>query len=162
MSADARELFEAYTQDPEVTRFLCWRPHEKVEDCERFIASCSGEIARGSDLEVRVVAPGRTAVSVAWRAQGDVPRQRTLEVVADNATGLIPRIETTTTYWVTTPDGARSERYTITPVDPMLVADLVVELRAPAYVGRAVERYQTDVPPLEIEEGTEKIGRAHV
>ncbi|MHB1170518.1 MAG: hypothetical protein ACYC28_14670, partial [Longimicrobiales bacterium] len=119
----------------------------------------SGEIARGSDLEVRVVAPGRTAVSVAWKAQGDVPRQRTVEVVGDNATGVIPRIETTTTYWVTTPDGVRSDRYTVTPVDPMLVADLVVELRAPAYVGRAVERYQTDVPPLEIEEGTEIIVR---
>lgn len=114
----------------------------------------NAEVARGSDFEVRVRAPGRTAAAVAWRAQGDVPRQRTLEVIGDNAVAVIPRVETPTTYWVTTPDGARSERFTVTPVDPMLVADLVVEVRPPAYVGRGVERYQTDIPPLEVEEGT--------
>ncbi|HEX6024286.1 MAG TPA: hypothetical protein VFZ00_20020, partial [Solirubrobacter sp.] len=119
----------------------------------------STEVARGGDLAVRVRAPGRTALSVAWRARGDVPRQRTIEVIGDSASASIPRIETETTYWVTTPDGARSERFTITPVDPMLVADLVVEVRAPAYDGRAPERYQTDIPPLEIEEGTEIIVR---
>jgi RimJ/RimL family protein N-acetyltransferase len=29
---DAQTLFEAYTQDPEVTRYLAWKPHESVDE----------------------------------------------------------------------------------------------------------------------------------
>jgi ribosomal-protein-alanine N-acetyltransferase len=38
--ADAGPIFDAYAQDPEVTRFLTWRPHKQIEDTETYIASC--------------------------------------------------------------------------------------------------------------------------
>lgn len=37
---DAPRLFDAYTRDPEVTRFLVWRPHVAVDDTETFIDGC--------------------------------------------------------------------------------------------------------------------------
>jgi RimJ/RimL family protein N-acetyltransferase len=37
---DAAPLFRAYTTDPEVTRFLIWRPHKDIEETKRFLASC--------------------------------------------------------------------------------------------------------------------------
>jgi ribosomal-protein-alanine N-acetyltransferase len=38
--ADARPIFDGYAQDPEVTRFLTWRPHRRVEDTEAYISNC--------------------------------------------------------------------------------------------------------------------------
>ena len=35
--ADAWPIFCHYAQDPEVTRFLTWRPHRVVGDTEAFI-----------------------------------------------------------------------------------------------------------------------------
>ena len=37
---DARTIFDAYTQDPVVCRFLVWIPHKLIEDTEQFIRSC--------------------------------------------------------------------------------------------------------------------------
>ncbi len=37
---DAYSLFNAYMQDPEVTRFTTWRPHRQVEQTEEFIKNC--------------------------------------------------------------------------------------------------------------------------
>lgn len=37
---DADIIFEAWSQDPEVTRYLVWRPLERVELTRGFIASC--------------------------------------------------------------------------------------------------------------------------
>lgn len=34
---DAPEIFAAYAQDPEVTRYLTWRPHTSVEETHQFI-----------------------------------------------------------------------------------------------------------------------------
>ena len=34
---DAEAIFEAYANDPLVTRFLSWTPHESVEDTHAFI-----------------------------------------------------------------------------------------------------------------------------
>lgn len=38
--ADARLVFEAYTQDPEVARYMVWRPHAALSETEAFIAGC--------------------------------------------------------------------------------------------------------------------------
>ena len=35
--ADAETIFNAYAQDPEVTRYLMWTPHESVEETKRFV-----------------------------------------------------------------------------------------------------------------------------
>lgn len=34
---DAPSIFERYASDPEVTRFLSWRPHESVEETRAFL-----------------------------------------------------------------------------------------------------------------------------
>jgi RimJ/RimL family protein N-acetyltransferase len=37
--SDARWLFENYAQDADVTRFLSWKPHQKITDTEKFVNS---------------------------------------------------------------------------------------------------------------------------
>ena len=37
---DARAIFEGWTQDQEVTRYLTWRPHERIEQTEAFVQGC--------------------------------------------------------------------------------------------------------------------------
>jgi RimJ/RimL family protein N-acetyltransferase len=37
---DAAAIFDEYAQDPEVTRFLTWAPHEALADTEAYIARC--------------------------------------------------------------------------------------------------------------------------
>ncbi|MFW6066832.1 MAG: GNAT family N-acetyltransferase [Myxococcota bacterium] len=37
---DAGAIFTAYASDPEVTRYLAWRPHRAVEDTQEFLAQC--------------------------------------------------------------------------------------------------------------------------
>lgn len=38
--ADAVPIFEAYTQDLDVARYMVWRPHRSIEETEAFIAYC--------------------------------------------------------------------------------------------------------------------------
>ncbi len=37
---DARAIFTGYAQDPEVVRFVMWRPHHGLADTEAYIAAC--------------------------------------------------------------------------------------------------------------------------
>jgi [ribosomal protein S5]-alanine N-acetyltransferase len=39
-AADAAALFDTYTTDPEVTRYMVWRPHSSIAETEEFIAGC--------------------------------------------------------------------------------------------------------------------------
>jgi RimJ/RimL family protein N-acetyltransferase len=38
--ADAHHIFEAYTQDAEVPRYMTWRPHSAVVESENFVRQC--------------------------------------------------------------------------------------------------------------------------
>jgi [ribosomal protein S5]-alanine N-acetyltransferase len=38
---DAEEIFQAYAQDAEVTRFLVWRPHKSVDTVRQFLNECN-------------------------------------------------------------------------------------------------------------------------
>jgi len=38
--SDAESIFHAYAQDPEVTRYLVWRPHAGIETTRVFVADC--------------------------------------------------------------------------------------------------------------------------
>jgi RimJ/RimL family protein N-acetyltransferase len=40
---DAAAIFDGYAQDPEVTRFLTWRPHAAIAETEAHIARCQAE-----------------------------------------------------------------------------------------------------------------------
>jgi len=37
---DAASIFERYAQDPEVTRFLLWKPHRDLKETREFIQRC--------------------------------------------------------------------------------------------------------------------------
>jgi [ribosomal protein S5]-alanine N-acetyltransferase len=37
---DAPAIFTGYAQDPEVVRFVLWRPHQNIADTEAYIARC--------------------------------------------------------------------------------------------------------------------------
>jgi [ribosomal protein S5]-alanine N-acetyltransferase len=37
---DARPIFEGWAQDQEVTRYLTWRAHRRIEDTQEFIQHC--------------------------------------------------------------------------------------------------------------------------
>jgi [ribosomal protein S5]-alanine N-acetyltransferase len=38
--ADAADAFESYTSDPEVPRYMTWRPHRKLAETEQFLRRC--------------------------------------------------------------------------------------------------------------------------
>ncbi len=40
LPADAVAIFQAYAQDPEVTRYLVWRPHRDLSETQAFIERC--------------------------------------------------------------------------------------------------------------------------
>jgi ribosomal-protein-alanine N-acetyltransferase len=37
---DAEDIFDKYAQDPEVTRYMVWLPHEQVETTKEFLERC--------------------------------------------------------------------------------------------------------------------------
>jgi [ribosomal protein S5]-alanine N-acetyltransferase len=39
---DAETIFQKYTRDPEVTRYLTWKPHTNVHMTEDFLRRCAG------------------------------------------------------------------------------------------------------------------------
>lgn len=41
--SDARAIFERYARDPEVTRYLLWRPHRTIADTRAFLRFCASE-----------------------------------------------------------------------------------------------------------------------
>ena len=45
---DAKVIFDTYVQDPTVTRYLVWLPHQSIETTEKFIALCIEQWANAS------------------------------------------------------------------------------------------------------------------
>lgn len=37
---DGRSVFATYAQDPEVTKYLCWRPHDSIRKTDEYINQC--------------------------------------------------------------------------------------------------------------------------
>ena len=118
------------------------------------VAPGNATVHRGANLLVDIVAPGRSVVTLRWKMDGDVPREEIANVSGDHASARIPRIEAATQYWVEAADGAASARYTVTPVDPLLLAELAVDVVYPPHAGRPAEHYSGEVPLLEVPEGT--------
>ena len=113
------------------------------------------EVARGSDMTIEVQATGRLEVTLHSRAPGDVPRAATREVGGDGlASFRFNAVDAAFDYWASAPDGSVSERYRVTPVDPLFVADLILELTFPPHSGRYPEEYRGAAPPLIIPVGS--------
>ncbi|HUE77191.1 MAG TPA: hypothetical protein VMM83_04550 [Longimicrobiales bacterium] len=112
------------------------------------------EVPRGQPLDVLVEAPYRDRVVVRWRATGDVPRARTLQLAGGSGSLTLGAVEAPLVYWVEAPDGAVSDSFRVRPIDPLLVSALTVEVVYPPHVGREPDSYAGEPPALRIPEGT--------
>ena len=112
------------------------------------VAPGDAEVLRGSPVTVTVRAPGRSEVTLHWQAAGEVAQSQTLPTETMDARFHFAAVNAALEYSASAPDGARSARYLINPVDPLLVSDVALELVFPPHTGRTPEEYQGDVPPL--------------
>ena len=44
---DVHDLFATYAQDPQVTRYMTWRPHQDLDETRRYVQSCADTWASG-------------------------------------------------------------------------------------------------------------------
>jgi hypothetical protein len=112
------------------------------------------EVRRGSPLTVTVRAPGRAEVTLRWQGAGDIARTETKATDGAEAGFRFQSVSVAIEYSATVPDGAQSPRFRITPVDPLLLSYVTVELTFPPHTGRVPEEYNGDPPPLVIPAGT--------
>lgn len=57
---DAAVIFERYARDPEVTRYLTWRPHQTIEQTQEFLRRCCEFWGRGVAFPWVIVRKGGT------------------------------------------------------------------------------------------------------
>lgn len=112
------------------------------------------DVPRGSDVDVRVEAPGRVSVQLSWQAAGDVGVQETLDVVGGVAARRFPALSAAVEYRITAGDGASAGPFRLVPVDPLFVSDLTLEVAFPPHTGLPPEEYRGTVPPLRVPVGT--------
>ncbi|MCG6956507.1 MAG: hypothetical protein LJF04_11020 [Gemmatimonadetes bacterium] len=112
------------------------------------------EVPRGNDVEVRVDAPGRTSVELAWQPAGDVGHRETLRTSGGVASRSFAEVSVPIEYRVRTPDGVTTRSYRLTPVDPLLVSELKVEVIYAPHTGLPPDEFHRSVPPLRLPEGT--------
>ena len=55
---DARAIFDAYAQDPEVTRYLVWAPHRSLAETEEFLRRVTESPDLGSDYHWGITEAG--------------------------------------------------------------------------------------------------------
>lgn len=53
--ADAQSIFVQYAQDPEVTRYLIWRPHQNLAESQAWIDRCIAEFDEQANLKLVIV-----------------------------------------------------------------------------------------------------------
>lgn len=111
-------------------------------------------VPRGELLPVEVEAGSRQRVTLHWRATGEVPGRRGIELDRGRAVAALGPVEAATVYWVAAPDGARSDTFRVVPVDPLLLRSLSVRVTYPAYLGRSADTFDGEVPPLLLPEGS--------
>jgi len=51
---DASAIFEGYAQDPEVTRYMIWRPHKSIQEAKQFLSACEDLWRAGKDFTYAV------------------------------------------------------------------------------------------------------------
>jgi [ribosomal protein S5]-alanine N-acetyltransferase len=69
---DATALFEEYCQDPEVTKYLIWRPHKDIQETINFLTGCLERWASGEELTWGITHKGNERIigMVACRLRG--------------------------------------------------------------------------------------------
>ena len=112
------------------------------------------EVLRGTDVPIRIEAQGRSALAIAWQSAGDVARTQLLTVDQGRSTHVFEAVSATTEYRVELPDGSGTETYTIVPIDPLFVSDLVISVTYPPHTGITADEYRGDAPPLRLPVGS--------
>ncbi|MFQ5889224.1 MAG: hypothetical protein ACE5JR_04125 [Gemmatimonadota bacterium] len=114
------------------------------------------EVRRGSPLRVRIRAPDRRRVHLAWRVEGELTARRLLPVdpAADTAGGFTDPIEAPTWYWAEDDRGAASDTFLARPLDPLLLTRLSIDVDYPNYLGRPPEEHTRPIPTLAVPSGT--------
>jgi len=51
---DAPAIFNAYAQNPEVTRYMTWKPHNNIQETEQFLSACEELWRSGKDFAYAV------------------------------------------------------------------------------------------------------------
>lgn len=117
------------------------------------IVDVPSRVMRGADVPLRITAPGRTQVSVRWRATGGAWQENVLAV--DPSGTSVATIEAVTAdLFVLVSDGrAGRDSAQVQVVDRPFVGDVRVMARYPAYLARGDERLPADAT-LRIPMGT--------
>lgn len=55
---DASFIFETYARDPEVTRYLTWKPHQTIRETEQFLLACGQLWQTGKDFAFAMTLKG--------------------------------------------------------------------------------------------------------
>ncbi len=112
------------------------------------------EVARGAVVEVTAHAPLRDSVVLRWDVTGQVTQTNALALVDGSGSVELPPVAAGTRYWIEAPDGARSEVHVLTPVDPLFIGTIAVEVTHPPHTGLPPSEYQNEIPALAIPAGT--------
>lgn len=71
---DAEAIYGAYAADPDVTRFLTWRPHNALEETRRFLQHCQTVWGSGASRPYVIAqrtAPTHAIGMIEWRRDND-------------------------------------------------------------------------------------------
>jgi len=112
-------------------------------------------LPRGEEPQVQVLAPGRDSVTVHWRAVGAIAESQSLRVDREgDARLLLPPLDGDVRYWATSPDGAVTAEFLLSPEDPSFLMDLTVEAAYPTHTRLPPEIFRGAPPQLVIPAGT--------
>lgn len=71
---DAEAIFQRYAQDAEVTRYLSWRPHRRIEETHAFIADAMERAASGRNQSYALTRTDAGLIgSIAFHRKSDSP-----------------------------------------------------------------------------------------
>ncbi len=132
-----------------------WRALASVPVSElRVLAPAS--VPRGEAAPLRISARGRSRVMLFEHAAGELPRsrERAVDPVSGVAEVRSEPIRARTRLWAEDLAGRASEVIEISPMDPLLLRDLALELGYPAYLRRPSERLERPFSTVAIPEGT--------
>ena len=119
------------------------------------ISPGSSDFLRGSEVVVRVEAAERDAVTLYIQTLGDVLQMESSPVRNAQAIFTLHNLNAKTEYWIIASDGTESGRFVLNPIDPLLVADLILKVDFPEYTGRYPEEYRSRIPSLLIPIGSQ-------
>lgn len=114
-----------------------------------------GPVLRGESARLRIHAPGRGAVSLNWRAEGEPTRTAGIPVRNGGpAVGRTGPVHVDLAVWVEDEQGRSSDTLAVAPEDPLLTTELSVITEFPSWKGGDADTLAAPIPPLTVEPGT--------